>query len=99
LLLLPGDDESSATQRAERARQRIEATEFLVDDQPMRATVSCALAQLSNDYSVEDLLASLEDTLVEAQKLGGNCTFFYDGMTPAPVVPPELNLTPQTCAV
>jgi diguanylate cyclase (GGDEF)-like protein len=98
-LLLPGDDETVATQRAERARQRIEATEFLVDEKPVRATVSCALAQVSTDYSVDDLLSSLNETLAEAKRLGGNQTFLYDGMTPSPVVPPELNMSPKTCAI
>jgi GGDEF domain-containing protein len=99
MLFLPGDDEAEATQRAEHLRQRVEATEFLVNDSPLRATVTCALAQVSADLSVDDLLASLQETLAEAQRLGGNRTFQYDGMTPTPVVPPELNLAPQTCAL
>jgi hypothetical protein len=80
-------------------RQRIEATEFMADEKPVQATVSCALAQLSTDYSVADVLASLQETLEEAKRLGGNRTFMYDGMTPAPVVPPELNLATQKCAI
>lgn len=99
ILLLPGDDESIATQRVERVRQRIEATEFLADDTSVQATVSCALAQLSTDYSVSEILASLKETLEEAKRLGGNRTFMYDGMTPSPVVPPELNLALQKCAI
>jgi PleD family two-component response regulator len=99
LFMLPGDDELAATQLAERVRQRVEATEFLVDDAQANATVCCAITQVSSDYTVDDLLASLRDTLAEAQRLGGNRTLFYDGMTPLPVVPPELNLAPQTCAV
>jgi len=99
LLLLPGDNESVATKRAERVRQRIEATEFMADNQPIQATVTCALAQLSTDYAVADLLASLKETVDEAKRLGGNRTYMYDGMTPSPVVPPELNLSPQKCAI
>jgi GGDEF domain-containing protein len=99
LLMLPGDDELAATQLAERVRQRVEATEFVVDDAHANATVCCALTQLTTDYTVDDLLASLRDTLEEAQRMGGNRTLFYDGMTPLPVVPPELNLAPHTCAV
>jgi diguanylate cyclase (GGDEF)-like protein len=99
LLLLPGDDETAATQRTERLRQRVEATEFLIDQKPVAATVSCALGQLSSDYVPADILASLQKTLDEAKRKGGNRTFLYDGVSPGPVVPPELNLAPQTCAV
>ncbi|MEX2316280.1 MAG: GGDEF domain-containing protein [Pirellulales bacterium] len=98
-LLLPGDDESQATQRAENVRQRIEATEFVAGGQGMHATVTCALAQLSSDYSATQLMDSLEDALVRAKRLGGNRTYMFDGIAPAPVVPPELNLAPQKCAI
>jgi diguanylate cyclase (GGDEF)-like protein len=99
LLLLPGDDESAATQRTERLRQRIEATEFMIDQQPVAATVSCAMGLLSSDYAPADVVAALQKTLDEAKRKGGNRTFLYDGVSPSPVVPPELNLAPQTCAV
>jgi diguanylate cyclase (GGDEF)-like protein len=99
LLLLPGDNESAATQRTERVRQRIEATEFLIDKQPVAATVSCAMGQLSSDYVPADVVAALQRTLDEAKRKGGNRTYLYDGASPAPVVPPELNLAPQTCAI
>jgi diguanylate cyclase (GGDEF)-like protein len=98
-LLLPGDDESQATQRTEQVRQRIEATEFVADGQGRRATVTCALAQLSADYATTQLMDSLEDALARAKRLGGNRTYMFDGIAPAPVVPPEFDLAPQKCAV
>jgi diguanylate cyclase (GGDEF)-like protein len=99
LLLLPGDDEAQATQRAEQVRQRIEATEFVANDGCLHATLTCALAQLSSDYSATQLMDQLDDAMLRAKRLGGNRTYTFDGIAPSPVVPPELNLAPQKCAI
>jgi diguanylate cyclase (GGDEF)-like protein len=99
LLLLPHDDLQHATQRTEQVRQRIEATQFVADGQQIQATVTCALAQVAASHSVSNLLEFLEETLDEAKRYGGNRTFMHDGTSPTPVVPPELNFAPQTCAI
>jgi hypothetical protein len=61
--------------------------------------VTCALAQVAASHTALDLLEFLEETLEEAKRYGGNRTFMYDGTSPTPVVPPELNIAPQTCAI
>jgi diguanylate cyclase (GGDEF)-like protein len=99
LLILPGDDVTAATKRTEEVRQRIEATEFMADDEALHGTLTCAMAELTSDHELSDLLASLQETLDVAKRKGGNRTYLYDGMTPAPVVPPELNLATQQFAV
>jgi PleD family two-component response regulator len=99
LLLLARDDLQHATKRAEELRQRVAATQFIADGQPLEATVTCALAQVSADHTATNLLEFLEETLQEAKRYGGNRTFMHDGTSPTPVVPPELNVSPQTCAI
>jgi diguanylate cyclase (GGDEF)-like protein len=99
LLVLPGDDITAATKRTEEVRQRIEATEFMADDQALHGTLTCAMAELSSGDELSDLLESLQETLDLAKRKGGNRTYLYDGMTPAPVVPPELNLATQQFAI
>jgi diguanylate cyclase (GGDEF)-like protein len=99
LLLLPRDDIQHATQRTEQFRQRVEATQFVFDGQQIQATVTCALAQVSASHTATNLLEFLEETLEEAKRYGGNRTFMHDGTSPTPVVPPELNIAPQTCAI
>lgn len=94
LLVLVGEDESHATRRTEQLRQRIESTEFVADEEAVHATVTCALAQVSSDLSIPRQLDALQVTLEEAKRYGGNRTFLYDGVSPAPVVPPELDLDP-----
>lgn len=99
LLLLPQDDLQHATQRAEQVRQHVAATQYVADGQQIPATVTCALAQVTASQSATNLLEFLEETLEEAKRYGGNRTFMHDGTSPAPVVPPELNIAPQTCAI
>jgi diguanylate cyclase (GGDEF)-like protein len=99
LLILPQDDLQHATQRAEQVRQRIAATQYIADGQQIQATVTCALAQVAASQSSTHLLEFLEETLEEAKRYGGNRTFMHDGTSPTPVVPPELNVAPQTCAI
>jgi GGDEF domain-containing protein len=99
LLMLAGDDERYATQRTEMVRQRIEATEFTANGRGMQATITCALARVSHDDPVDRLLETLQETLEEAKRFGGNRTFLHDGVSPAPVVPPELNYAKQTCEI
>ena len=41
----------------------------------------------------------LGETLAEAKRYGGNRTFMHDGMSPTPVVPLELGLGVQQCAI
>jgi diguanylate cyclase (GGDEF)-like protein len=98
MVLLPGDDEA-ATTLAEQVRQRIETTQYVADDQPRQATVSCALTQLSADDSVDELLKTLQETLLEAKQSGGNRTYMHDGIAPSPVATPELNFSVQKCAI
>jgi GGDEF domain-containing protein len=99
LLLLPQDDLQHATQRAEQVRQRVAATQFVADGQPLQATVTCALTQVAASHTATNLLEFLEETLEEAKRFGGNRTFMHDGTSPTPVVPPELNVAAQTCAI
>jgi GGDEF domain-containing protein len=99
LLLLPHDDLQHATDRAEQFRQRVAATQFVADGQEIEATLTCAIAQVAASHTAESLLEFLEETLEEARRYGGNRTFMHDGTSPTPVVPPELNIAPQLCAI
>ncbi len=98
-LLLPGDDESEATQRAEIVRQSIEATEFIADDRSMHATVTCALSQVMLGAAARQAVSGLQSALAKAKRLGENRTYLCGSAEPSPVVPPELCLAPQKCAV
>ena len=71
LLLLPGEDQSQATQRAEQVRQQIESTEYLADGLCIHATVSCALAQVAADADTGELMGDLQAVLIKAKRSGG----------------------------
>ncbi len=98
LLTLPQDAAHDATERAEQVRQRIQATQYVADGQSLQTTVTCALVDVA-DQPVLQLLECLEETLAEAKRCGGNRTFLHNGTAPAPVVPQELSLPSQKCAI
>ena len=99
MLLLSEEDPQHAIELTERMRQRIEATRYIADGEALQTTISCALAPMSADQRGARWLESLQETLDEAKRYGGNRTFLYDGISPAPVVPPELNVGPLTCEI
>ena len=99
LLLLPGHDTDQAAQRAEKLRQRIETTTFVADGTPWPTTLTCALADVRGRAAADELLNLLDEALAEARRYGGNRTFLHDGLSPAPVVPLDLGLSVQQCAI
>ena len=84
---------------AEQVRQRVAATQFVADGQPIQATVTVHLTQVAASHTATNLLEFLEETLEEAKRFGGNRTFMHDGTSPTPVVPPELNVAPRLQSV
>jgi diguanylate cyclase (GGDEF)-like protein len=99
LLVVPHEDVHQATKRAEEMRQRIATTSFIADGRTVQTTVTCALAEVSQDRSRDQLLEFLKEALSEAKRYGGNRTFMHDGKSPTPVVPPELEVAPQQVAI
>ncbi len=99
LLVLPGSDTDQATERAETARQRVESTKYFVDGSPWPMALTCALADLRGHSAVDEVFDLLDEALAEARRYGGNRTFLHDGLSPAPVVPLDLGLTLEQCAV
>jgi len=99
LLLVPHEDVNQAMRRAEEMRQRVASTEFVIDGRAIKATVTCALAQMSAERSGAKLFEFLQEALTEAKRYGGNRTFTHDGNSPSPVVPPELAIAPQQLAI
>ena len=99
LLVVPHEDLHQATRRAEEMRQRIATTLFMADGRTVQTTVTCALAEISAERSGTRLLEFLREALGEAKRYGGNRTFMHDGISPTPVVPPELELAPQQLAI
>ena len=99
LLLVPHEDVNQVMRRAEEVRQRVASTEFMADGRPIKATVTCALAQISAERSGEKLFEFLQEAVAEAKRYGGNRTFTHDGNSPSPIVPPELALAAQQLAI
>jgi GGDEF domain-containing protein len=99
LLLVPQEDVNHVMRRAEEMRQRVASTEFIADGRAIKATVTCALAEVSKERSGAKLLEFLLEALGEAKRYGGNRTFMHDGNSPSPVVPPELMVAPQQLAI
>jgi GGDEF domain-containing protein len=99
LLLVPHEDLSQVTRRAEEMRQRVATTEFVADGRSYQTTVTCALAVVSSDQVGPRVFGFLQEALDEAKRYGGNRTFMHDGKSPSPVVPAELPVTPQQLAI
>ena len=99
LLLIPGCSADQASERAEKLRQRVEATRFIADGTQWPATLTCALADVRGHTEANGLLDLLDEALAEARRYGGNRTFMHDGLSPAPVVPLDLGLEIEQCAI
>jgi len=83
----------------ERMRQTLGATRFQLQDREIRATVSCAVLSAMSEETLESLWSRAEATLAEAKRYGRNRTFMHDGVYPAPVVPPDLELEEKVLAL
>lgn len=99
LLLVPHEDVEQASRRAEELRQRVATTEFVADGRTYQTTVTCALAQVSDERMGPQLFGFLQEALAEAKRYGGNRTFKHDGKSPTPVVPAELSIAAQQLAI
>lgn len=94
LMVLLGDDKELATQRCEQTRQQVAGSKFKLDGQGLEVTVSCAVADTSDDSDKAKVLERLEASLGEASRYGANRTFHHDGNFPAPVVPLDVEINP-----
>jgi diguanylate cyclase (GGDEF)-like protein len=99
LVLVPHEGVQQATRRAEELRQRVATTEFVADGQSFQTTVTCALAEVSDQRTGPKLFEFLQEALDEAKRYGGNRTFMHDGKSPTPVVPAELTVAAQQLAI
>lgn len=99
LLLIPSEDVSQVTRRAEELRQRVATTEFLADGRTYQTTVTCALVDAAEHGTGPKMFEFLQEALDEAKRYGGNRTFMHDGKSPTPVVPAELAIAPQQLAI
>jgi diguanylate cyclase (GGDEF)-like protein len=99
LLMFPSASAREATNILERVRQQIEATRFEYSSGSIAVTVSCSVAQATEDDTWAALTERVEATLLEAKRYGRNRTFLHDGKFPAPVVPPVLPIEGRTLAV
>ncbi len=99
LLLAPHEGAEQATQRAEEMRQRVAATEFIAGECKYQTTVTCALAEATGGRNGSRLYEFLQESLAEAKRYGGNRTFLHDGNSPMPVVPAQIDISPQQLAI
>jgi diguanylate cyclase (GGDEF)-like protein len=93
LLVFPNQGLHEATGMAERLRQGIEKIRFEAKNEELRITTSCAVTEAAREESLPALLGRAETALSESKRYGRNRTFAYEGRFPAPVVPPELEIT------
>jgi GGDEF domain-containing protein len=99
LVLVPHEGVQQATRRAEEIRQRVATTEFVADGHSYQTTVTCALAQASDEKLGPRIFQFLQEALDEAKRYGGNRTFMHDGKSPTPVVPAELSIAAERLAI
>lgn len=95
MLVLPEADIRFTTHLAERIRQTVEVTRFLLDEEEIQVTVSCAVLE-AVESTCEALFARVDATLREAKRYGRNRTFIHEENYPTPVVPPNFTLQEMT---
>lgn len=99
LMLLSGDDETTAIQRCERLRQQVAATTFVCEGETYQLTASCSVADSASGLPVQQIVTNVEESLVEARRYGPNRCFHHDGKFPAPVVPHTMGVEELTLEV
>lgn len=99
LMLLTGDDETTAIQRCERLRQQVAATTFVCEGETYQLTASCSVADSASGLPVQQIVTNVEESLVEARRYGPNRCFHHDGKFPAPVVPHTMGVEELTLEV
>ena len=74
-ILMPGSNEASALQSAERIRQRIEQYRFdpLLIPPEIHPTISVGVAVLTGESAAQDLIARADRALYAAKAAGKNC--------------------------
>ena len=78
------------TNDVELVRKRIEAATFQHGDTPIKATLSCSVAEAKYDEEPPQVVQRLQEMLREAQRYGRNRTFFQEGEQSAPAIPPNV---------
>ena len=92
VLLFPDTGVLPATDVVEQIRQTIEMTRFHYRGSEIRITVSCAVTEVLDTETLEQLVARADATLHEAKQHGRNRTFMHDGESSTPVLPHDLAL-------
>ena len=84
-IILPGSEEPTACQAAERARQAIEAAMFQSEGQQLQVSISCGAAQASRDEDVSSLVKRADQALYASKAAGRNSAFWHNGSSCIPI--------------
>jgi diguanylate cyclase len=88
-LLFPASELSQVTDSMERIRIAVATTEFRLDDQITRVTVSCGAAEPGENESAEALLRRADEALYAAKQAGRNRCFYHNGSACIQLTPVE----------
>lgn len=94
--MLVAVDVEEAASIAERVRQTVEASQILAEGEEVALTLSSGVVARQTGEAYESLMERAAAALAEAKQYGRNRTFLHDDDYPAPVLPPELELAPQS---
>jgi diguanylate cyclase len=81
-----------ATSVVERIRQTIAKTTFELPQGSIELTFSAAVTEVFPDDTTKCLFKRLNWTLREAKQAGRNCTYLFNGTSPAAVDPPQFDV-------
>lgn len=83
------DGPRATMKNVELARQTIEKSTFVHEQQRIKVTVGCAIAEVRPDQGYMEVLDCLETTMKIVKDAGPNRTFTHDGKTAEPVKSPS----------
>ncbi|TWT47269.1 hypothetical protein [Botrimarina hoheduenensis] len=99
IVLLNGDTFEQAAKRMEQLRQQMQAIEYQVGSQKLKATVTCGLIETHAGDDRPTVESRLETALNESLRLGTNRTFHHDGAFPTPLPELKVETSPRTVQV
>lgn len=89
MMLLKGDSYEEALQRIEGLRQMVASTTYTHNNNEVKATVTCAIADARTGDARNQVIEQLSEALSESTNGGSNRTYHHDGAFPTAVTEAE----------
>ena len=95
-ILLPGADETEATEAAERARVAVDQAIYEYEGKQLRVSISCGVANVNAAEDAKSVVKRADQALYASKSIGRNFAHWHNGQDAVPITaqPANLGLAP-----